>query len=124
MTGISMVPIVLVSSPSPSKTYAIQDTKNIMQFFEEKFPSPDTPLLPSTPKRKLAAMLLELLSDEWFVIQAMYWRWSPQYFEKQRTFLEYEFGRSASGDRGTYQEKIAVGAKVRHSFASRLPDID
>jgi hypothetical protein len=113
MTGISMVPVVLVSSGSSSQTYAIQDSKDIMQFFEDKFPSPATPLLPATPKRRFIAMLLELLADEWFVVQAMYWRWSPQNLEKQKTFLEYEFGRSASGDSGTFAEIVAIGAKVR-----------
>jgi hypothetical protein len=111
MTSIAMIPVLLVS-PRTGKQYAIQDSKAIMEFFETCYPSPSTPLVPQSPKQRFVSMLLELLADEWLVVQAMYWRWAPESLAKQKTFLEYEFGHASTGGRGTFQEKLAIGEKV------------
>src|ERR1700759_3812566 len=112
MTSIAMIPVLLVQ-PADSQTkreqYAIQDSKDIMEFMEKKFPYPSSPLIPATPRKRFISMLLELLADEWLLVQAMYWRWSPESLEKQKTFLEYEFGRSAGGSRASYAEKMEIG---------------
>jgi glutathione S-transferase len=112
MTSIAMIPVLLVS-PGTEKQYAIQDSKAIMEFFETRYPSHSAPLVPREPKQRFVSMLLELLADEWLVVQAMYWRWAPESLEKQRTFLEYEFGHASTGGRGTFQEKLTIGKKVR-----------
>jgi glutathione S-transferase len=122
MTSIAMIPVLLVKTGS--KTYAIQDSKAIMEFFETRHPSSSAPLVPRKPKQRFASMLLELLADEWLVVQAMYWRWAPESLQKQKTFLEYEFGHASTGGRGSFQEKLAIGQRVqfcpvqRFSFAN------
>jgi len=101
MTSIAMIPVLLVKTGS--KTYAIQDSKAIMEFFETRHPSPSAPLVPRKPKQRFISMLLELLADEWLVVQAMYWRWAPESLQKQKTFLEYEFGHASTGGRGSFK---------------------
>jgi glutathione S-transferase len=118
MTSIAMIPVLLVKTSST--TYAIQDSKAIMEFFETRHPSPSAPLVPRTPKRRFVSMILELLADEWLVVQAMYWRWAPESLQKQRTFLEYEFGHASTGGRGSFQEKLAIGQKVRLHAIQRI----
>jgi glutathione S-transferase len=120
MVSIAMIPVLVISSPpgspstdAPKRTRAIQDSKDIMEYIENEFPSPSAPLVPSGPKRRFISMLLELLADEWLVVQAMYWRWSPEKLKKQQAFLDYEFGSSSSGGRGSLAERMAVGRAVR-----------
>jgi hypothetical protein len=113
MTSIAMIPVLLVSPGPGIKQYAIQDSKEIMEFFETQYPSPSCPLVPQRPKQRFFSMLLELLADEWLVVQAMYWRWAAEGQQKQRTFLNYEFGHSSTGGRGSLQDKLAIGQKVR-----------
>jgi hypothetical protein len=122
MTSVAMIPVMLVSteaSDGTTKTYAIQDSKAIVQFFEDRHTAAEAPTLhrlilaiPDTPKRGFLAMLLELVADEWLLIQAMYWRWFPPHLDKQRTFLEYEFGELAMGGKGSFTDKVALGKEV------------
>jgi hypothetical protein len=91
-----------------------------MEYFETHFPTPNAPLIPQTTTKRFVAMLLELISDDWMLTQATYWRWSPENLEKQKSFLEYEFGDSSTGGRGSFSEKVANGTKV--TFALRMFD--
>lgn len=115
MTSVRMIPVLLIRSTDRSvqqKEVAIQDSKAIMEYFEKRFPTPNAPLIPPTPTKRFVAMLLELISDDWMLTQAIYWRWSPENLEKQRRFLEYEFGDSGTGGQGSFADKVANGAKV------------
>lgn len=137
MTSIAMIPVLLVSTPQRDgepKRFAIQDSKLIILFFEDKVacsaPCAEErsngkllPVIPATPKRRFLAMLLELIADEWLLLQAMYWRWSPKSLEKQQAFLEYEFGESVTGGKGTFDEKIAVGRVVCLLFEKVFPKL-
>jgi glutathione S-transferase len=114
MTSIAMIPVLVVKTGE--KEYAIQDSKAIMEFFETRNPSPSAPLVPHQPKKKFVSMLLELLADEWLVVQAMYWRWAPEHLEKQQRFLDYQFGFASTGGRGSIQECLDIGRKARISF--------
>ena len=52
----------------------LQDTRVIIDALEPQFPRP--PVFPSTPRRRIAAELLEAWGDEWWIPIAMHTRWS------------------------------------------------
>ncbi|KAI7667617.1 hypothetical protein KC319_g6618, partial [Hortaea werneckii] len=84
--GIAMIPVLLIHDDQGSLANAkvLQDTKEIMDYFESMYPpgpranylhSPmQHAVVPPTPNRAFAAQLFELLADEWLLTQAMYWR--------------------------------------------------
>lgn len=136
------MPVLLIVHPSsngaPPRWETIQDTKVIIDYFETTFPpSPvpsssftqggiNHPVLPSTPKGAFAAMVFELLADEWLAMQGMFWRWGDgewekEKFEEQMRFLEFEFGSmSTAGRRGMDVEEVrSVGREVRMVFSYR-----
>ena len=69
--------------------YVIQDTTAIFEFLERRFPDP--PALPSGPRQRLAAYLVDLFASEGARI-AWHFRWN--YPEVNRHFVIREFGRS------------------------------
>lgn len=119
-TSVSFVPVVLVyegSNPSPLR--ALQDTKDIMDFFESRSSPLARPLgamvhsvVPRPPQLGFASMVLELLADEWLVLQAMYWRWGEGNIDRQRDFIAFEFGRSATAGMSSVANTLAVAEKV------------
>lgn len=135
-TTVAFMPVLLIVNPStngaPPRWETIQDTKDIIDYFETTFlPSASScsslieqglspPVLPSTPKRAFAAMMFELLADEWLAMQGMFWRWGDgewekEKFEEQMRFLEFEFGTmSTAGRRGMGVEEVRkIGREVR-----------
>lgn len=52
----------------------LQDTRCIIDALEPQFPA--APILPATPRRRIAAELLEAWGDEWWIPIAMHTRWS------------------------------------------------
>ena len=58
-TGVKFIPVV-----QTSKNIVIQDTTDIIDTLEVKFPK--NPVYPDTPKQKLTALLLEVYGDEWY----------------------------------------------------------
>ena len=115
-TSLISIPCLLIHHPGPDggpgRFEVIQD---IIAYFERLFPppSPSTkqvtglanhPVLPPSPKRAFAGLVLEMLADEWLLLQAMYWRWGDGVWEKERfeeqvKFLEFEFGNTITGGR-------------------------
>lgn len=133
-TSLISIPCLLIHYPDPDGALGsfevIQDTKDIIDYFEHTFPSPppstkhvaslaDHAVLPPSPKRAFAALILEMLADEWLLLQAMYWRWGDGVWEKERfeeqlKFLEFEFGNTGTGGRPSvsYKETCNIGKKV------------
>ncbi|KAF1989517.1 hypothetical protein K402DRAFT_326812 [Aulographum hederae CBS 113979] len=115
-THIQSIPVLLITHHGAGdQLEVIQDTKEIMDYFESK-----NPILPETPKRAFAASVLEILADEWLLLQAMYWRWGDgEYhvpaFNDQLSFLEFEFGRTS-----TSSTPFASTANIREVGNTRL----
>ncbi len=85
-TGVQYMPVL----QTPDNEY-LQDTSIIIEALEARHP--EHPALPTTPKQRLVAELLEVYADEWLVLPAMHYRWN---FPKQnQPFIYQEFGRIA-----------------------------
>lgn len=122
--------IVHQSTDGSSHWETVQDSKDIIDFFEKAFPpAPQTKpalnhaVVPRTPKRAFAAMMLEILSDEWVAIQGMFWRWGDgeweqEKFDQQLQFLEFEFGNTNTGGRRglNVSEIKETGRNVRRPY--------
>ena len=107
-TGVAMIPVLV----SPDDI-AVQDTSEIIDFLEERFPEP--PVYPAGPRQGLAARLLELYGDEWLVIPAMHYRWAYNF-----DFVIREFGKVRAPD-ATPEEQSAIGEEASKFFRGSLP---
>jgi glutathione S-transferase len=83
-TGVRYIPVL--QTPEDD---VWQDTTVIIDHLEERFPHPS--VYPGTPRRKLAALILELFGDEWLLLPAMHYRWN--YPEENVPFIYGEFGK-------------------------------
>ena len=83
-TGVSYIPVV----ETPSGEF-LQDTSIIIESIEAQHT--DHSALPTTPKQRFVAQLIELYADEWLVIPAMHYRWN--FPEQNQPFIYQEFGR-------------------------------
>lgn len=101
--GYPMIPVLITPDDE-----LIQDTTEIIDHFENA--SPDPSAIPSSPRQRLAAHLLELYGDEWLVIPAMHYRWAHN-----RDFAYAEFGKLALPD-GTADEQYEAGKKAAEKF--------
>lgn len=68
-TGASVMPTMT----TPDGRW-LQDTRHIIDTLEPLYPTP--PILPSTPRRRIAAELIEAWGDEWWIPIAMHTRWT------------------------------------------------
>lgn len=68
-TGATVMPVVV----TPDGEW-LQDTTHIVDVLEPRFP--DAPVVPATPRQRIAAGLLEMWADEWWIPTAMHYRWS------------------------------------------------
>jgi len=107
-TGVRFIPVV--QTPEDD---VFQDTTIIIDELEKRFPNHS--VYPSTPKQKLAALLLELYGDEWLVIPAMHYRWN-----KNEQWALLEFGKLSKPD-GSIEEQLQLGEKVAAPFQGSLP---
>ncbi|RMY79180.1 hypothetical protein D0863_00169 [Hortaea werneckii] len=133
--GIAMIPVLLIHDDQGSLANAkvLQDTKEIMDYFESMYPKGPGPnylhlpmqhaVVPPTPNRAFAVQLFELLADEWLLTQAMYWRWYAPHLAKQRKFLAMEFGNSSTGGLAHLETQQAIGEKRMARFAGFTPGL-
>lgn len=136
-TGVAMIPVLMVHNDvsDPQESRVIQDTKEIMDFFEgayasgaspsnfELLPTPmQHPAVPRDPNHAFAAYLFELLADEWLLTQAMYWRWYQPHLAKQRKFLATEFGSSRGGT-CPLKDQQNVGEVIMQRFSGFTPGL-
>jgi glutathione S-transferase len=88
--GFFVVPVL--EAPDGS---IIQDTSDIIEHLEEKFPEPC--LNPPTPVQRTLASLIGAFGSEGLLRVAMHYRWS--YLAQQEDFIRAEFGRGGSASR-------------------------
>lgn len=106
--GVNFIPVVGLPDGR-----VIQDTSDIIDALDGL--SPLNPVLPETPRQRLAAILIEVLADEWFVLPAMHYRWT-----KNRSFAALGFGAISRPNAAT-EEQRAVGDKLCARFEGSLP---
>lgn len=110
-TGVPMIPVVA----TPSGRH-IQDTTEIIDALELRFPG--RPVYPESPAQRLAALLFELLGDEWLLLPAMHYRWN--YPQQNQAFLEADFGRIIAPWAPTALRRL-LGRRLARRFAGMLP---
>jgi len=81
-TGVRYIPVLR----TPDGEY-LQDTTAIIDTLEARFPA--CPAYPEGPRQRLAALLLELLGDEWLLLPAMHYRW---HYRENHSFIYQQFG--------------------------------
>lgn len=67
--GAQVMPVVV----TPEGEW-LQDTSHIIDVLEQRHPA--APVVPATPKQKIAAYLIEAWGDEFWVHSAMHYRWN------------------------------------------------
>ncbi|GAB1261133.1 glutathione S-transferase [Aurantivibrio plasticivorans] len=108
--GFPIIPVVITKDDT-----TLQDTTEIIDYFEEKYPQPS--IYPSTPLQKLVALLLEVYGDEWLVIPAMHYRWNyPENIE----FAKREFGATAAPD-AEREVQYKIGSERSEKFSGMVP---
>ena len=73
-------------------------------------------VVPSYPQPAFSGFMMELLADEWLLLQAMYWRWGEGIIEQQRQFIGFEFGCTATAGVADLQKTLSVASKVRKAM--------
>lgn len=112
-TGATVMPVVV----TPQGEW-LQDTSDIMDQLERRYP--EAPVLPSTPRQRLAALLLEVWGDEYWLPSAMHYRWS--FDENFRTLFQREGGDQLMpfAPRLLKNRLIASGANQMRGFLPGL----
>src|SRR5690606_36089810 len=67
-TGANVMPFVV----TPDGEW-LQDTSYIIDVLETRFP--DAPVVPATPRQRIAAYLLEAWGDQFWLPSSMHYRW-------------------------------------------------
>lgn len=111
--GFVVVPVL--EAPDGS---IYQDTSDIIEYLEGKFPEPC--LQPSTPVQATVASLICAFGSEALVRQAMHYRWS--YRPQQESFLVAEFGRCVSASHDPV-ERAAAAAPAMRAMDAYLPPL-
>ncbi|MEO0982080.1 MAG: glutathione S-transferase family protein [Pseudomonadota bacterium] len=91
----------------------LQDTSDIIDALEARHLG--LSVYPCDPAQRLAALLFELLGDEWLVIPAMHYRW-----RYNRDFAYREFGK-ISAPAATPEEQFEIGKANAVNFEGALP---
>ncbi len=91
----------------------LQDTSDIIDALERRHTI--LSVYPCDPAQRLAALLFELLGDEWLVIPAMQYRWAHN-----RDFAYAEFGKIAAPDASPEQQYETGKARAKN-FEGALP---
>ncbi len=94
----------------------IQDTGDIIEYLEERFPEPA--MNPKSPVQRTVAMLLDAFGSEYMTPLAMHYRWT--YRSDQENFLRAEFGRivHSGPDR---EARLNAGRQLMEYFNGFLP---
>ncbi|MFI5396257.1 MAG: glutathione S-transferase family protein [Candidatus Binatia bacterium] len=109
--GFFVVPVL--EAPDGS---IIQDTSDIIEHLEERFPEPR--LNPSAPVQRTIAALIGAFGSEGLLKPGMHYRWS--FLAQQENFLRVEFGRCASASHDRTQ-RDAAAAPFMQAMQAHLP---
>ncbi|MFT6408050.1 MAG: glutathione S-transferase [Arenicella sp.] len=110
-TGVRYIPVLQTADD-----VVIQDTTVIIDAMEKVHP--ERSVYPSTPKQKLASLLLEVYGDEWLVIPAMHYRWN--FPEKNDKFIYAAFGSMVLPKAPKLIQRL-LGKKVGSKFKGFVP---
>jgi glutathione S-transferase len=106
--GWPVIPVVVTPEDD-----TLQDSTDIIDELERRFP--EAPVYPTSPRQRLAALLLEVYGDEWLKLPAMHYRWNKNY-----DFAISEFGKLQLPG-GTPEAQREAGLKIAKPFAGALP---
>ena len=106
--GWPVIPVVITPEGG-----TLQDSTEIIDELERRFPTP--PIYPSSPRQRLAALLLEVYGDEWLKLPAMHYRWNRNY-----EFAIAEFGAMQTPGAPADEQREA-GLRISKPFAGALP---
>ena len=106
--GWPVIPVVV----TPDGT-TLQDTSDIIDALEDKFPQ--APVVPTTPKQKVVALLLEVFGDEWLKLPAMHYRWNHN-----TDWIIAEFGKLSAPELDEAGQR-EVGERTCRPFRGSLP---
>lgn len=95
----------------------LQDTSVIIDRLESRFPSPS--VIPADPVQRLAAYVMELWGDEWWIPMAMQTRWAH---DENYALFEAEAGRALLPWAPRFAQKQAV-ARIARLLRSYLPAV-
>ena len=103
--GFPVVPVVMTP-----EDVCLQDSTEIIDALEARHGGPS--VYPSTPRQRLAALLLETYGDEWLVIPAMHYRW-----HHNRDWVIREFGKT-NAPGASPEQQLEAGTRVAERFAN------
>lgn len=109
--GFRMMPVVRTPAGE-----LLQDTTEIIDHLEKRLPGPS--VYPTSPRQRLAALLLEAYAHDWVRIPAMYYRWG--FPETNHDYLVREFGRMYEPT-ASLEEQIKMGDTSSAWTRNRLP---
>ena len=101
--GYPVVPVLVTPTNE-----TLQDTSVIFDTLEKRHPTP--PMIPSSPKVKIAAYLIELLADEWLKLPALHYRWH----------YDHEFATIMMGENNDPDAPIEKQRKIGEKIAARF----
>lgn len=101
--------VIMPTVRLPDGTW-LQDSSVIIDHFEAATPEPT--ILPPGPTQRLASSLLEVFSDEWLPMAALYYRWS---IPENVAFAKTDFARS-----GLPWVPRFIGRRLIASFAHKM----
>ena len=101
--GYPVVPVVITPEDE-----TLQDTAEMIDILEPRHPTPS--MVPTTPRRRFAAYLMELYADEWLKVPALHYRWCYDY-----EFAHTMMGRNNDPD-APLEEQRRIGAKIASRF--------
>lgn len=111
-TGAKVMPVVV----TPEGEW-LQDTKDIAEVIERRFPQGAT--LPSTPRQRIAALLIEAWADEWWIPPAMHYRWV---YPENYTLFEHDAGKALLPYFPAFAQK-RIAAFVAGTLRGYLPSV-
>lgn len=111
--GAQVMPVVV----TPEGAW-LQDTSHIIDTLERRFPQ--APIVPATPRQRVAAYLLEAWGDEFWLPSAMHYRWN--FDENYRDLFRIEGGDNLAPFMPRFI-KDRFAAKVAAGLRAFLPGL-
>ncbi len=111
-TGATVMPVVV----TPQGEW-LQDTKHIVDTLEPRFP--ESTVMLSTPRQRIAAQLIEAWVDEWWIPVAMHYRWV---YPENYPLFESDAGKALLPGFPWFLQK-RMAAYVAKRLRSYLPSV-
>lgn len=94
----------------------LQDTSQIISALEKDV-APERRILPTSPRQRFTAQLINFFADEWLLLPAMWYRWGPPEHE---AFLVHEFGLVSAGPLASAEEREKAGSRAYRGFKATV----